>query len=313
MSKWDAFIRKINFKKFVIVYLAAAVLAGVLSIGFLAFVFKDKLTFAYEYNCVSEKVEDNKNGIDAVKSNLTALAENSSDIADILILDDANKIVFSAKNSGLAQNGSLELTSSVGRENRFLTDTANPNVYFRLIKNDSLFLYMNMIDRDNKVEQRYNDDYFYENNFSAKKVYLLSYIADKASGDKIYFISDIQPVANGEIYVKAVAALAMLFFMLYWALIALWVYANARKSKLNAVMWGIIALFTNLAGLFVYLIYKQGNKTCYQCGAVQNAANIYCTSCGVKIGETCDHCHSVINGKDNYCKNCGSEIIRKQE
>ena len=44
MSKWDAFIRKINFKKFVIVYLAAAVLAGVLSIGFLAFVFKDKLT-----------------------------------------------------------------------------------------------------------------------------------------------------------------------------------------------------------------------------------------------------------------------------
>lgn len=261
MSKLDAFIRKIDFKKFVIIYLIAAVLAGVLSVGFLAFAFKDKLTFAYEYNCVSEKVEDNKNGIDAVKSNLTALAENSSDIADILILDDANKIVFSAKNSNLAQNGSLELTGSTGRENRFLMDTANPNVYFQLIKNDSFLLYKTMIDSDNEVEQRYNDDYFYENNFSAKKVYLLSYIVDKASGDKIYFISDIQPVANGETYVKAIAALAMLFFMLYWVLIALWVYANALKSKLNAALWGIITLFTNLAGLFIFLIYKQGNQT----------------------------------------------------
>jgi len=78
----------------------------------------------------------------------------------------------------------------------------------------------------------------------------------------------------------------MLFFMIYWILVALWVYKNALKPKLNATIWGIIVLFTNLAGLFVYLIYKQGSQTC-------------------------KNCDTAINNKDSYYKNCGSEITRK--
>lgn len=311
MNKSESFINRIPFKKVAVIYLVAAVIAGVLSAGFLGFTFKNKLAFLYQYNRVSEEVEDNKNGIDAVKPELTALAEKSSDIADILILNNENNILFSARNSDFAQAGSLELVGSSNRENHFLIDKANPDVCFTLIRSDSLRLLKEMIDRDNEIEQGYNDDYFYETNFNAKKVYLLSYIADKTSGNKIYFISDIQPVPNGEFYIKAVAALAMLFFMLYWVLVALWVYANALKSKLNAVLWGIIVLFTNLAGLLVYLIYKQGNHTCYKCGAVQSKANIYCTFCGAKIGAACDHCHSAISEKDDYCKNCGSKIVKK--
>lgn len=311
MKKLKISINKINFKKVAIVYLIVAVIVGILSAGFLGFTFKDKLTFIYRYNRVSDEVKDNKNGIDAVKPELTALANQSSDIADILILNNEDKIVFSAKNSDLAQTGSLELVSNSNRENRFLIDKNNPDIYFRLIKKDDLRLLKDIIDSDNETEKGYNDDYFYETNFSSKKVYLLSYITDKTSGNKIYFISDIQPVPNGEFYVKAVAALAVLFFMLYWVFLALWAYANAAKSKLNAVLWGIIVLFTNLAGLFIYLIYKQSSHICYKCGAVQNKANIYCTYCGTKIGATCDHCNSSINDKDNYCKNCGSKIINR--
>ena len=304
-------INKINFKKIAIIYIIAAAIAGIFSIGFLGFTFKDKLTLLYNYNRVSEKVEDNENGMDAIKSDLTALAEKSSDIADILILDSENNILFSAKNSVLAKNDSLELISSTDREHHFLTDKANPNMVFRLVNDNSLQLMKDMLGRDIEVEQGYNDDYFYDNNFSDKQVYLLSYLVDQASGSKIYFISDIQPVANGELYVKAVAALSMLFFMLYWVLIALWIYTNAHKSNLNAAVWGILALFTNLAGLLVYLIYKQGNQTCYKCHTVQSKTNIYCTICGAKIGSTCDNCHSVINDKDSYCKTCGNEIIKK--
>lgn len=309
MKKLELSIGKINFKKVIVVYLIVAIIAGILSAGFLGFTFKDKLAFIYRYNRVSDEIKDNKSGIDAAKPELTALADTSSDIADILILDNENKIRFSAKNSALAQAGSLELVGS-SRENHFLSDKNNPNVYFRLIKSDDLRLLKDIVDNDDEAEKSYNDDYFYETNFNAKDVYLLSYIADKTSGDKIYFISDIQPVPNGEFYVKAVAALAMLFFMLYWVLLALWVYANAAKSKLNAVLWGIIVLFTNLAGLFIYLIYKQNNRTCYKCGAVQSKADIFCTNCGTKIGVTCDHCHSSIHEKDSYCKNCGSKIIK---
>lgn len=311
MRKFDIIIKKFNFKKFIIFYFIAAFIAGAFTVGFLGVIFKDKITFAYDYKRVRDKIEDNKGGIEAVKPDLTALASKSPDIADILILNNENTILFSAKNSDLAQNGRLELINNVDRENSFLCDKANPDVYFRLVKNDSLLLLKDIIGRDNQVEQGYNDNYFYENNFSTKEVYLLSYVADKSTGDKIYFISDIQPVANSGVYVKAAAALAMFFFMIYWVLTAMWVYADALKSKLNASIWGIIALLTNLAGLFIYIICKQGCQTCYKCGAAQTKTNIYCTCCGTKIGETCENCNSMANSKDNYCKNCGSEIKRK--
>lgn len=51
-------------------------------------------------------------------------------------------------------------------------------------------------------------------------------------------------------------------------ILALWVYQNARKSKLSAPVWGIITLFTNIAGVLVYLIYKHINGICGFCGAV---------------------------------------------
>lgn len=308
MNRFDVFIGKINFKRVTMVFLITAVIAGLLSAGFLAFTFRDKLSFVYEYHRMSEKAEDNAGGPEALKPKLAALADRSPDMVDILILNSKNKILFSAKNSYLSKNGVLELTGGNERRARFLTDRANPDVYFRLVKDNSLSLSKTMLGIENEVEQEYRDRYFYENDFAAKKVYMLSYIVNKSGGNKIYFISDVRPVANGKLYVKAVAALAMLFFMLYWVLLALWVYSNALRLKLNAVMWGFIALFTNLAGLLVFLIYRQNHQTCYKCGTLQSKANGYCTFCGTRLGMICENCNAAVNGKDRYCKNCGSEL-----
>lgn len=63
----------------------------------------------------------------------------------------------------------------------------------------------------------------------------------------------------------------MLLFMVCLIIVALWVYQNALKSKLSAPAWGIITLFTNIAGVLVYLIYKHINDVCGYCGAVQYA------------------------------------------
>lgn len=311
MENFNRLISRINFKKVVFAYLIITITVGILSAGALGFLFRDKLEFAYAYHSVSEKIEHNRSGLEAVKPSLTNLAEQSPDLVDILILNSENKIIFSAKNSELSQSGRLELTGSSGKENRYLIDKANPDVRFRFVKNDSIALSKAILGMEDKVERNYEDDYFYEAGFFVKKVYLLSYIVDKTGGDKIYFISNVQPVANGEFSVKAVAALVMLLFMIYWVLLALWVYANALKSRLNAPMWGIVTLLTNLAGLFIYLIYRQNRQTCFKCGTVQNRANLYCTSCGTRLGEICKNCHTPVDGGDNYCKNCGSEINRE--
>lgn len=311
MNRFDVLIGRINFKKVISCYLIAAVIAGLLSAGFLAFSFRDKLAFVYAYHRMSENAEANRSGFEALKPELSNLANKSPDMTDILILNSKNQILFSAKNSVFSKNSNLELADSSG--NHFLSDQSNPDVYFLLVKDNSLSLSKTILGIENDVEQEYADHYFYESDFAAKKVYLLSYIADKAGGDKIYFISDVRPVANGKLYVKAVAALAMLFFMFYWVLLALWVYVNALKSKQNAAMWGIITLFTNLAGLFVFLIYRQNHQACYKCGALQSKTNGYCTFCGTKLGTTCENCNAVVSGKCRYCKNCGNELNGKEE
>ncbi|MDP4117844.1 MAG: zinc ribbon domain-containing protein [Bacillota bacterium] len=313
MNRFNSFVRKLNFKKVIIVYLIVSVLAGILSVGFLAYTFRDKLTFAYAYHQISEKVSHNKYGIENLKTELSNLSNKSSDMVDILILDSKNKIMFSAKNSDLSKRGTIELLPNVDGGNRFLMDKENPDAYFKLIKGDKHTLSMTMLGVENKVEQDYKDRYFYEKSFDAKKVYLLSYIMDKSNGYKTYFISDVHPVAGGVLYIKAVAALATLLFMLYWVLLALWVYAQALKSRQNAAVWGLITLFTNLAGLFVFLIYKQGHQACYKCGALQNRSNIYCTFCGTKIGFVCKKCNMPVSENDSYCKNCGNALCSEQE
>lgn len=313
MNRFDTFMGKFNFKKAVIIYLIVSILVGAISVGFLAYTFWDKLTFVYEYHKISEKADNNKSEFENLKAELTNLANNTSDMVDVLILNSQNEILFSAKSSELSKNGVLELAASNGGHGLYLTDQQSPDIYFRLIKDDKLTLSMSMLGIENEVEQEYKDRYFYESNFNAKKVYLLSYIADKSSGDKVYFISDVQPVASGKVYIKAVAAIAMMFFMIYWVLLALWVYARALKSKLNPAIWGIIALFTNLAGLFIFLIYRQGHQTCYKCGALQNKSNLFCTFCGTKLSSVCKECNMIVNEKNSYCGNCGIALSGEYE
>lgn len=309
MNNFDKIMEKLNFKKIIALYLIFAVISGIFSAVLLGYTFKDKLLFAYNYKRVSEKIEEGKLGVDAVKSDIATLANQSADVVDILILDKNNKVSFSAKNSEFAGGGKFTLERGKNEENRYLTYSQNPNVTFKLMKDEELMLSPVLFDHDRDIKNNHYDDTFFEDNFNSKKIYLLSYTADKSTGDKIYFISDVHPVANGSLYIKIVGAVITLFFMLYWVFVALWVYQNARKSKINAVLWGIITLFTNIAGLFIYLIYKQNNQSCFKCGAIQNKGNIYCTYCGTKIIKTCEGCSAIISEGDSFCNHCGTRIF----
>ena len=308
MKNFDNLIQRLNFKKITKLYIVFAIIGLIFSGAFLGYTFKDKLLFAYNYGKVSEKIEEGKLGVNAVKSDIITLANQSADIVDILILDKNNKVSFSAKNSEFAGGGEFILERDKNEENRFLTYSQNPNVTFKLIKSNELMLSAMLLGNEKSIQNSHEDNTFFQNNFNSKKIYLLSYTADKGTGDKIYFISDVHPVPKGSLYIQIIGAIATLFFMLYWILLAFWVYQNARKSKINAVLWGIITLFTNLAGLFIYLIYKQNNQICFKCGAMQNKGNIHCTYCGTKISKTCKSCGAIVSEGDNFCNQCGNSI-----
>ena len=312
MKNVDEFIEKIKFKKVIAIYIVCSIIVGIFSVSFLGYKFKEKLIFAINYNNVSEKFEHKNMETDSITTDLINFANKSADIVDILIISNDNKVLFSAKNSQFNQND-FNLERDNNEKSSYLKLANDSSINFRLVKSDELMLRAVLIGNDKEIEHDHNNEVFFKGNFNSQKLFLLSYSANKSSGDKIYFISDIHPVQNGEIYIKAICAIATLFFMIYWVLLALYIYQNAKKSKLNPALWGIIVLCTNLAGVFIYLIYKQNNKSCFKCGAVQNKNNIYCVYCGTKISNTCDKCNKGVNEEDRFCKYCGNKLIDEEK
>lgn len=307
MKRFEKLLTNINFKKVLIIYLISAIIAGIASVSFLSYVFRDKIGLMIDYKKVSERLEHNTD-LAVIQSDLTSFADNNSDVVDVVILNEDNRILFSAKNSVVAKTGSLNLErdSQWKHEYKFMFDPVNSEVVYRLIKGESSLQSLKSVIKGNDYNEEHDGEYFFGVN-SAKTVYSLSYMRGENSNSKTYFIFDFSPVQKGVISIKVVAASAILFFMLYWVLLALYVYADAVKSKLNATAWGILLLFTNLGGLVIYKIYKQSGKTCFKCKALQDKNNLYCTVCGTKIGNTCIKCGTLLNSHDRYCRMCGED------
>lgn len=235
------------------------------------------------------------------------MSDNSEDVVDVLILDKENKIIYTSKESEFAKQDNFTLERADNMTNKYFVNLNNNTAIFRLTTDKELIINTVFSNFDTDIKKEYEDEIFYQSNFDSKKIYLLSYTANQDTGEKIYFINEINPVPNGEKYIKVTLAIIMFLFMLYWVLLALYIYKNALKAKLNPYLWGGITLITNIAGVIIYYIYKQNQKTCFRCGALQSKNNIYCSYCGTKLNETCNKCGSVINNNDNYCSKCGEK------
>lgn len=304
---------KINFKKTAKWYIVLLLLCAVASAVLLGVAFQDKLALLYRLERLNEQVERGKS-VAEMEVNLQKLADSSSDVVDVLVLDRENKILFSAKDSAVGQGESLHLqrVPDTGKSAYFFDDT-NADVLFKLQKEEEFFISKDIQARLGEIRRDYDDSHFFQADSSGKQVYGISYLSNRKTGEKVYLITDVQPVHNGILYLKIAAALAVLFFMVYWVLVALWVYADAAKTKQSAVVWGLAALLTNLAGVVVYLIYKNIHLACTRCGALQNRSNRYCVHCGAPVGDSCAKCGGHVGAKDLYCANCGVGRQGKKE
>ena len=242
----------------------------------------------------------------ALKTAVDKTASASADVVDVLILDGSNQVTYSAKNSEFA-SGTLDLVKS-GSEKKYLTSAEHPDAVFQYVKGEE-FMLKSIINKDfGKIRSDYDDDSAFEVGLAQKSIYMLSRVGVHGSDDKVYVITIPTTVPGGMTAIKAAAALAMLFFCVYWVLIALWMYNDASKCRLSPLYWGLIGLFTNLIGLIVYKIYKRGMTVCPNCGTAQSMDHLYCSSCGVQLGTRCDSCGCRVGSKDSFCHHCGNKI-----
>ncbi len=304
MNKLDNNIFTWNFKKIEKIYLISLLVTIVTCATAAGIVFHDRIAFAWQYSRVNEAAEEANAA--AMKTEIDKLASASSDVVDILMLDSSNNVTYSAKGSVFSK-GQFELTRAEN-EKDYLVSKENADVVFKYVRGEN-FMLNSVFNTDfGKVRDEYRDESFFENGFGNKTVYMLGFLGEKNSDSKIYIISSPTTVVGGSLMLKIIATVGILFFMVYWVLLALWAWQNAAKSKLYPLFWGIIVLLTNIAGVIVYQLYKHANVTCPGCGASQSRLHLFCTNCGTKLGETCKSCGTHISKKDAYCSGCGKKL-----
>lgn len=301
MNRLEKMLSKWNFKKIAVWYLVLAVITGVLCGGTVGYLYRQRLKFAWQY----ARLEEAKTP-EALRMAADKTAAASEDVVDILVVDENQQILYSAKDSKFAA-GPLTLTK-VGDAKKYLASADYPEAVFLQVKGDE-FMLNSIVSHDfGKIRSEYDDESAFENGLSAKTVYMLNRVQVRKAGGTAYVITRPTSVPGGETALKVTAALAMLLVCVYWVLVALWMYRDAARCKLSPLYWGLIGLFTNPIGLIVYKIYKHSATLCPACGAAQSAGHLYCSFCGAQLGARCANCGGKVGAKDSFCHHCGNKI-----
>jgi hypothetical protein len=88
--------------------------------------------------------------------------------------------------------------------------------------------------------------------------------------------------------------LCLLVFILFWLLLPIWVFMDARKREFRAPLWANLTLAANVVGLLVYLVVRPEYPKCVNCGEQLNNRFIVCPYCGTRNKELCPSCGQVV-------------------
>lgn len=127
----------------------------------------------------------------------------------------------------------------------------------------------------------------------------------------IYYVSQAfrENILSGIMVVTGM--LLKLLALIFWVLIAVWIYRDSKQRRLNSVFWGIFGVITGIFGLIIYFIYKHWIAFCSVCKVkVAKDAN-YCDNCGNYLQSKCSSCGEIVSTKDNYCIKCGTKLEKK--
>ncbi len=94
-------------------------------------------------------------------------------------------------------------------------------------------------------------------------------------------------------------------------LVAVYVYRDANRRGMNAVLWMLVALLTpSLLGLIIYLLVRNNysDLTCPNCNTPVEESYVVCPNCRTKLCPTCEVCSAPVQMSWKVCPHCGSEL-----
>ena len=94
-------------------------------------------------------------------------------------------------------------------------------------------------------------------------------------------------------------------------LLGVYVYRDANKRGMNAVLWTLIAILTpSLLGLIIYLLVRNNHSdlTCPNCNSRVEESFVVCPNCRTKLKPTCETCGAMVQTTWKVCPHCGTDL-----
>lgn len=241
--------------------------------------------------------------------------------SNVIITDDSGKILYNVNDGYISEKNKFLVlidpwqANGYGSNIAYLIDSKNTIKYSTQL---DILLNMNKLKEQSAknplskvlfLETQESDDYLgdkeitnsegstYVISSETKIIMNYSYIASK--GLNLYSLYDSEHQYNNYYiftnYLNAIRHTLMIFIfvflILFWILLPLWVFKDARKQYLNASKWTIITLLTSILGFDLYMIFRPKNVKCIFCNRVIETNWIMCPYCGKKINtsKTIEH------------------------
>jgi len=95
-----------------------------------------------------------------------------------------------------------------------------------------------------------------------------------------------------------------------FALLAGFVYRDAKRRGMNHVGWTLIVIFVpNAIGFILYFLLRQPiMRRCPQCSETVRPEFNYCPRCDLQLNPTCASCGKTARFGDKFCPYCGKPL-----
>lgn len=108
----------------------------------------------------------------------------------------------------------------------------------------------------------------------------------------------------------------MIVVIMIPVLVGVYVYRDAKRREMNAVLWTLIAIIApSLIGFIIYLLVRgnYSNLRCPQCNTPVNDQYVVCPGCGAKLRPTCPNCSTPTEPGWKVCPHCAQPLPEMQE
>jgi hypothetical protein len=116
----------------------------------------------------------------------------------------------------------------------------------------------------------------------------------------------IPPVVVGFFLLTALAGLFLVLFILLVG----YVWADANRRGMNAVLWVLLAIFIpNAIGIILYFVVRDPILVpCPACGTPATKSQAFCSSCGAAVRPACPQCRQPVEKGWTHCAGCGTTL-----